>query len=185
MAEFRLETPRLILRNWREADREANWQWYQDAEARRFLSTVASRAEADAKIDKCIASQAEHGHAFWAAERKADGAFIGTCGIGAPRAPSHEYEIGWRFLRAAWGQGYATEAARASLAWAWANLATPTIVAITVLANVASWRVMEKIGMTRHPEEDFDHPDLPAGDPLRAHILYRIHRPTSETAHAA
>ena len=180
MAEFRLETERLILRAWREADREPFWATFQDAEAMRYLPKV-DRAEADAKVDRSMAMQAEHGHCFWVVERKGDGAFMGACGIFPPRSPTFEYEIGWRLIREAWGQGYATEAARATLAWAWANLDTNTIVAITVPANTASWRVMERIGMTRNPADDFDHPDLPEGDRLRPHILYRI---TRERLHA-
>jgi len=74
------------------------------------------------------------------------------------------------------GQGYAREAAVASLAWAWANLPVPAIMAITNLANTRSWGLMERLGMTRYPDEDFDHPEVPEGDPLRLHILYCIHR---------
>ena len=175
MAEFRLETERLILRPRREADREANWAWMQDDEVMRYLPRQ-SRDEASRRFDLQNAIQAEHGHCFWVVERKADGTAIGFCGLVPPRPPLREYEIGWRLVREAWGQGYATEAARATLAWSWANLDTPTIVAITVPANTASWRVMERIGMTRNPAEDFDHPDMAVGDPLRPHILYRITR---------
>ena len=95
----------------------------------------------------------------------------------APRAPLSEYETGWRFQRDAWGHGFASEAARASLAWGWANLDAPSIIAITVPPNHRSRAVMERIGMTYADGEDFDHPALPAGDPLRRHILYRIARP--------
>jgi len=175
MAEFRLETERLVLRAWRQADREPFWATFQDADAMRYLPKV-DRVESDAKIDRMMAMQAEHGHCFWAVTRKSDGAYIGNCGICAPRAPTHEYEAGWRFIREAWGQGYATEAARATLEWSWAHLDTDTIVAITVLANTASWRVMERIGMTRNPSDDFDYPGMAEDDPLRPHILYRIMR---------
>ena len=178
--EFRIETERLILRPRREGDREANWLWMQDDEVMRYLPRQP-RAEADERFDKQVALQAAQDHCFWVVERKADGKAIGFCGIVPPRPPLHEYEIGWRLIREAWGLGLATEAARATLAWAWENLAINTIVAITVPANTASWRVMERIGMTRNPADDFDHPDLPEGDRLRPHILYRI---TRERLHA-
>ena len=177
MAEFQLETARLILRDWREADSAPNWAMHQDLEVMRYLLPIASREESDEKIGVCRAHQAEHGHCFWAVERKSDGALIGTCGIVAPRAPLTEYEIGWRFARDTWGQGYATEAAAATLAWGWANLPVESVVAITTHANTASRRVMERLGMVHAEGEDFDHPRVPEDSPLRAHVLYRIHRP--------
>jgi RimJ/RimL family protein N-acetyltransferase len=93
------------------------------------------------------------------------------------REPLNEVELGWRLAREAWGHGYATEGARASLAWCWANLDTPTVMAITVPANLRSRRVMEKIGLRYVEGGDFDHPALPEGDPLRRHVLYRMRRP--------
>jgi RimJ/RimL family protein N-acetyltransferase len=95
----------------------------------------------------------------------ADGAFLGMCGMAQPRDPLVEYEVGWRLARHAWGRGYAQEAARATLDWAWAHRAMPTIVAITVPDNRASWTLMERIGMTRRAEDDFEHPSLPEGHP--------------------
>ena len=87
-----------------------------------------------------------------------------------------EIEIGWRLAHDAWGQGYAREAAEASLAWGWANLPVPTIAAITVPANTRSRGLMERLGMVRVADGDFDHPDVPDGSPLQRHILYRIAR---------
>lgn len=176
MAEFRLETERLILRSWQDSDRAASWAMAQDGEVMRYLLTL-DRAGADAMVDRFMAMEAEHGHTFWALERRADGAFLGMCGMAPPRPPLVEYEVGWRLMRHAWGQGYAQEAARATLAWAWANRPMPTIVAITVPDNRASWTLMERIGMARAAGEDFEHPSVPEGDPLRLHRLYRIHRP--------
>ena len=83
----------------------------------------------------------------------------------------------YRLARAHWGQGYAKEAATASLAWAWTELDTDEVVAITNIRNERSWGLMEKLGMTRDPDGDFDHPNYAIGDPLRATILYRIGRP--------
>jgi len=172
-----IETERLLLRGWRETDRAPFRAMAADDEVMRFLPAT-SAAEADAAIDRMIATEAEHGHVFWALERKADGAFLGFCGIMPPRPPLHETEIGWRLARHAWGQGYAREAAQASLAWAWANLEVPAVMAMTVAGNVRSWQLMERLGMTRQPDEDFDHPALAEDDPLRPHIVYRIQRPT-------
>jgi len=171
-----IETARLVLRGWQEADRAPFRAMTADPEVMRFLGP-SSAAEADAAVDRMIATQAGHGHCFWAVERKADGQFLGFCGIMPPRPPLQETEIGWRLARHAWGQGYAREAAEASLAWAWANLPVPAVMAITVPANERSWRLMERLGMTRQPEDDFDHPALAPDDPLRPHILYRIQRP--------
>jgi RimJ/RimL family protein N-acetyltransferase len=86
-------------------------------------------------------------------------------------------EIGWRLARPYWGQGYAREAAEASITWGWANTDTPEIAAMTVIANSNSWGLMERLGMVRDFEADFDHPAVAEGDPLRRHILYRIARP--------
>ena len=88
-----------------------------------------------------------------------------------------EIEIGWRLTCETWGQGYAREAAAATLAWAWSNLDAPSIAAITVPANRRSWGLMERLGMRRVVDGDFDHPDLAEGDPLRRHLTYRIQRP--------
>ena len=171
-----IETTRLILRPWRDADREPFWAMANDPRVMEYLPPL-TRIECDASVDRMMAVQAAHGHVFWALERKTEGDFIGFCGILPPRAPIREHEIGWRLAHHAWGQGYAREAAEASLGWAWANLSVPAIMAITNLANTRSWGLMERIGMARCPNEDFEHPELAQGDPLRPHILYRIHRP--------
>lgn len=173
-----IETERLILRPWREADVAPFHAMGQDAEVMRFIGPLASPAEARGAYERMTACQAEHGYCFWAVERRADGAFMGFCGLKPGKWPlEHEVEIGWRLAREAWGQGLAREAAEASLAWGWAHLDAPTIAAITVPANTRSWGLMERLGMTRFPDEDFDHPDVPDGSPLKRHILYRISRP--------
>jgi RimJ/RimL family protein N-acetyltransferase len=171
-----IETLRLILRPWCDEDREPFWAMACDPRVMEYLPPL-TWAESDAAVDRMKVLQAEHGHLFWALERKGEGKFIGFCGIMPPRSPIFEHEIGWRLAHDAWGQGYAREAAEASLAWAWANLSVPAIMAITNLANIRSWGLMERLGMTRCPDEDFDHPELAEGDPLRPHILYRIYRP--------
>lgn len=176
-----IETERLILRPWRDADREPFWAMARDPRVMAYLPPL-TRAECDASVDRMIAIERDHGHVFWALERKVGGDFIGFCGVLPPRSPIFEYEIGWRLAHHAWGLGLAREAAAASLDWAWANLPVSSIMAITNLANKRSWGLMERLGMTRYPDEDFEHPDLEEGDPLRPHILYRIHRRQSQAA---
>lgn len=166
----------MVLRGWRDTDREPFWAMARDPEVMRFLPAI-DRAQSDGVVERLNAAQHEHNCCFWALERKDDGHFLGFCGIMPPRPPLTEYEIGWRLARDAWGQGYAREAAQASMAWAWGALAAETVVAITVPGNVRSWGLMQRLGMTRDPAEDFDHPALPEGAPLRRHVLYRIHRP--------
>jgi RimJ/RimL family protein N-acetyltransferase len=174
--EFQLETERLILRSWRTEDHEPFWEMSLDPEVMRFL-TPLTRADCAGVIAMMNIAQAENGCCFWAMERKSDDRFLGFCGILPPREPTFEFEIGWRLERLAWGQGYACEAAQASLDWVWANLDTLSVVAITVPANKASWGLMIRLGMTYDPAEDFDHPELKEDDPLRRHVLYRIARP--------
>jgi len=171
-----IETARLVLRPWREADKAPFHELALDPVVMEFLPAL-DRAGSDALVERMIAMQAEHGHCFWVVERKADGALLGFCGPMPAREPLHEVELGWRLRRDAWGQGYASEAARASLAWCWANLDTPSVMAITVPANLRSRAVMERIGLVYVAGGDFDHPALPEGDPLRRHVLYRALRP--------
>lgn len=175
-----IETARLILRGWRESDVVPFHAMGNDAEVMRYLGAPMTMVDAQAAHDRVNAVLVEHGYCFWAVERKADGAFIGFCGL----QPGYDFlagatEIGWRLRRDAWGQGYAREAAAASLAWGWANLDVPAITAITVPANTQSWGLMERLGMTRYPDEDFDHPQVPDDSPLKRHIVYRIARPAT------
>lgn len=176
MTDFAVETPRLRLRAWCDADRDPFFALNSDPAVMEYLP-MGDRAASDAAVDKMMATQAEHGHCFWAVERKGDGEFLGFCGVMPAREPLHEVELGWRLRRDAWGHGYATEGARASLAWCWDNLDTPTVMAITVPMNTRSRAVMEKIGLRYVEGGDFDHPALPEGDRLRRHVLYRAHRP--------
>jgi RimJ/RimL family protein N-acetyltransferase len=173
-----IETARLVLREWRASDDAPFFAMGQDADVMRYLGPPMSRTDVAAARHRMDTCQAEHGYCFWALERKADAAFIGFCGLKPGKPPIvGETEIGWRLARDAWGQGYAREAAEASLAWGWANLDVPAITAITVLANTRSWGLMERLGMVRDSAGDFDHRDLADCDPLRRHITYRIARP--------
>lgn len=173
-----IETERLILRGWREADIAPFHAMGQDEEVMRYLGPLATLEQARTGYERCVARQAEAGFCFWAIERKSDALFLGFCGLQQGYDfLEGEIEIGWRLRRDAWGEGYAREAAEASLTWGWANLATPRITAITVAANRRSWGLMERLGLYRVAGGDFDHPAVPDGSPLKRHILYRIDRP--------
>lgn len=175
-----IETARLILRNWRDGDIAPFHHMGNDPEVMRYLGPPMSIADAEAARTRMDGFVASHGYCFWALERKSDGAFLGFCGLkpGPVGTPLHEdIEIGWRLARDYWGNGYAREAAEASIAWGWVQTDTPQIAAMTVISNTNSWGLMERLGMTRMVHEDFNHPALPEGDPLRRHIVYRINRP--------
>jgi RimJ/RimL family protein N-acetyltransferase len=178
-----IETERLIIRPWRDSDRDEYLASCNTEAVTAHLGGPSSVEDFDAGFARIRESQDEHGFCFWAIERKSDGKFLGYCGLkmanlrGTP--VEDDVEIGWRLREDAWGQGYASESARAVLAWAWDNLDVERIVSFTVPANEASWRVMERIGMTRRPDLDFGHPSFPAGHPLSAHVAYVMERPRS------
>lgn len=171
-----LRTPRLILRPWRDADDEAFAAMFDDPPVMEFLP-AATGAEIDAFIQRIKTHFAEHGFGWWAVEVPQVAPFIGYVGLSVPRfeAPfMPAVEVGWRLASAHWGKGYATEAARAALEAGFTRFGLGEIVSFTVPANTRSTRVMERIGMTRDPTGDFDHPRLPEGHPLRRHVLYRL-----------
>lgn len=174
-------TDRLILREWRDGDREPFLRHCNVPAVMEHLGGVAEEAAIDASIARIRACQAANGHGFWAVERREDGVFLGFCGLkistDAGTPITGDVEIGWRLREDAWGRGYAREAAAASLAWGFANLAAPRIVAITLPANTRSWGLMERIGMVRRAELDCDHPLFAEGSPLRRHITYAAERP--------
>lgn len=175
-----IATERLILRRWRDADRAPFAAMGADSDVMRFLGPLQDRATADAGIDRMIADQAARGYAVWAVERRRDNAFLGFCGLNpvdlGATPINDEVEIGWRLKRDAWGRGYAREAAAAVLGWGFGDGGLARIVAMTTAANSRSWRLMERLGMTRRADLDFDHPALSLGDPLRPHIVYVIDR---------
>jgi RimJ/RimL family protein N-acetyltransferase len=175
-----IETERLILRGWHDSDVAPFHAMCNDPQVMRYLGPPLSLADAQLSADRQNALIVSHGHCFWAVERKADGAFLGFTGIkpGPAGTPLHDkLEIGWRLATAYHGQGYAREAAQASIDWAWANLPDDQILAMTVLENTASWGLMERLGMARVDALDFDHPAVPFDSPLRPHIVYAIARP--------
>jgi RimJ/RimL family protein N-acetyltransferase len=175
-----IEAERLILRPYDDTrDRTAMRAMCADPDVMRYLLPVPDDAAHDAMIARMEGYLADFGYTFWTVERRADGAILGVCGLkpGSPDTPiAAAVEIGWRFAREHWGQGYAREAAQATLDWAWNTLDCVQVVAITVPDNAASWGLMERLGMTRIVDGDFDHPAVPDGSPLKRHILYRIDR---------
>ncbi|MBU1306160.1 MAG: GNAT family N-acetyltransferase [Alphaproteobacteria bacterium] len=177
---MRIETERLILRQWQDGDRPAFAAIVGDPHVMRYYPATRSRAEADAWIDKMIAGYAAGTAHFMAVERKSDGALLGltgTANIAFAIPTSPRVEIGWLLGQQFWGQGYAPEAARASLAHAFDVLGHDEITAFTAEINRPSQRVMEKLGMHRDLAADFEHPNVPMGNPLRSHVLYRIAKP--------
>ena len=175
-----LTTDRLMLRRWQPRDLDPFVAMSQDEEVMRFIGEPLSREDCAKVIERLNDLLDSHGHSFWAVERRADAAFLGFCGLkpGAVWTPIEgETEIGWRLARPFWGQGYAQEAAQASLAWGWANLRARSIVAITVHNNVRSRTLMDRLGMRHMRDGDFDHPGVLDGSPLKHHVTYRIQRP--------
>jgi ribosomal-protein-alanine N-acetyltransferase len=174
-----LTTNRLILRPLQDEDREPFAAMSLDPAVMQFLRALPTRAESDAWIDRQMAHTAEHGFGFGAVIAKDTGAFIGIIGLLNVPYDAHfvpAVEIGWRIVRAAWGQGYAPEAAAAALRFGFATLALPEIVANTVYSNHNSQRVMVKLGMTSDLAGDFDHPGIAEGHLLRRQVLYRLSR---------
>jgi RimJ/RimL family protein N-acetyltransferase len=170
-----LTTPRLRLRRWRPEDREPFAALNADPEVAEHFVSVQSRMESDASVDRIEAHFDRHGFGFWAAE--CTGVFIGFIGLAVPRFETEFtpcVEIGWRLARQWWGRGLATEGARAALAYGFDTLRLDEIVGLTVPGNWRSRRVMEKLGMIY--TQDFEHPLVPQGHPLRRHVLYRLKR---------
>ena len=172
-----IETARLLLRKWCAADRDPLAAMLADPRYYRFMPGPSPRSAADAQFDRIQQKIEAQGFGPWVVELPDAAQFIGFLGRGIPRPTlpaSPCVEIGWHLIPSFWGQGYATEGARASLQFGFEHLGLDEIVSFTVPANIASRRVMEKIGMTRDLAGDFDHPALKPGHPLRPHVLYRI-----------
>jgi ribosomal-protein-alanine N-acetyltransferase len=175
-----IRTARLVLREWREEDRDPWAALNADPEVMEFFPATRDRAESDAQFDRLSAGVIERGWGLWAVEH--DGEFIGFTGLNPvgtdlPCAPG--IEVGWRLARSAWGYGFATEAARAALEVAFGQLGAAELVSFTATGNQRSRAVMERLGMSRDLEGDFDHPRVPEGSAVRRHVLYRLPRPAA------
>ncbi len=176
-----LRTERLLLREWRDEDLEPFAVLNADPEVMRFMPKLLSRDECATRIQNIREHFRDHGFGLWAVEVCSVTPFIGFVGLSIPRFEmpfTPCVEIGWRLARQAWGNGFATEAARAVVAFGFDQLGLAEILSYTVPENVRSRRVMERLGMKHDPDGDFDHPLLAEGHPLRRHVMYRLPRPS-------
>ncbi|MBB1628154.1 GNAT family N-acetyltransferase [Achromobacter sp. UMC71] len=174
-----IETPRLVLRQWLAADRKPFADMNTDPRVTQFLLPMTAQ-ESDALADRLAAGIDEYGWGFWAVEAPGVAPFIGFVGLKA-LAPSLPFapgvEIGWRLAQPYWGKGYAGEAAQAALRVGFEQVGLSEIVSFTVVDNARSRAVMRRLGMREDPQR-FDHPAVPDGHPLKAHVLYRLDRDT-------
>lgn len=174
-----LITDRLRLRRWLPADLVPFAALNADSRVTEYLPRSLSQEESDALVARIATHFDEHGFGLWAVEIRHAAAFAGFIGLLVPQFKSHFtpcVEIGWRLGAEHWGQGYATEGGRAVLAFGFEVLGLTEVVSFTVPENVRSRRVMERLGMTHKASDDFEHPLLSEGHPLRRHVLYRIVR---------
>ena len=171
-----LRTQRLTLRGWLDQDRAPFAELNADPQVMQHFPATLSRADSDAMVDRAIEIWGRGEPCWWALEDET-GAFIGFTGLYAPTFEAHFtpcIEIGWRLAVHAWGKGYATEAARAAMSWGFDDGGFDEIVSFTAVPNVRSQAVMQRLGMTHDPKDDFDHPRLDDHDPLKRHVLYRM-----------
>ena len=172
-----LTTQRLLVRPWHDADRAFYAELNADPLAMRFEPRPLTRAESDARLDEITALQERGGLGLFTSERRASGELLG-CTVVVPMALDVDFasatEIGWRLKPSAWGQGFATEAARALAKCAFHVLALPELVSFAVAGNTPSRAVMHRLGMHHDPADDFDHPLMPVGSRLRRQVLYRL-----------
>ena len=184
MAEFRLETERLILRDWRgDADWDEFFRVTNTPAVMQWLGDVLDDAGCDKQRARVEACRAKNGFCFWVVERKEDGAMLGFCGIKRADAPGStltgEFEVGWRLREDAWGRGYAREAATATLDAAFDTFGSEEVFALTVPGNTASWGLMKRLGMTRR--EELDYVDNRYEEPWNPTIVYSIDRDSWST----
>lgn len=174
-----LKTKRLILRTWEEQDLDSMSAINQDPLVCEFLPKIGDRAATKTLIQRFINHYEKYGFTAYAVELRSNGKFIGFVGLLIPSFEAHftpAVEIGWRLGSQHWGQGYATEAAKAVVNFSFTILKLEEIVSFTVENNIRSRRVMEKIGMQHDPHDDFNHPKLSKNSPLCRHVLYRLSR---------
>jgi RimJ/RimL family protein N-acetyltransferase len=183
-----LRTERLLLRQWRDEDLEPFAALNADPETMRYFPEPQFRVQSDALAEHARRHIEEEGWGLWAVEVVGGASFIGFVGLARPSFEEHftpAVEVGWRLARPHWGRGYATEAGRAALAYGFEELGLDEIVSFTSVLNEPSWRVMERIGMSHDPADDFEHPRVPVGHPLRPHVLYRLSRADWAVSRAA
>ena len=172
-----LRTRRTLLRDWRDSDLPAWVEMNADPEVRRWFSSISTADEALAEAGRVRSQIAQRGWGMWALEIPGVLPFAGFVGLHVPtyEAPfMPAVELGWRLPRVAWGQGWASEAAAAAAAFAFEVLQLDALVACTVPGNAPSRRVMQRLGMSHDPADDFDHPRVPSDHPFHRHVLYRL-----------
>ena len=172
-----LSGDRVRLRRWRDEDRAPFAAMNADLRVMEFFPGMLSRAESDALVDRIEAHFGRHGFGLWVVEVPGVAPFVGFTGLSVPRFEATFMpcvEIGWRLAVDHWGKGYATEAARLALGCGFETLGLAEIVSFTAATNLRSRAVMERLGMQRNPMDDFDHPSIQEGHPLRRHVLYRL-----------
>src|SRR5262249_55142221 len=172
-----ITTARLQLRPWRDEDLEPFAALNVDPRVREFFPSLQTYEESAESVRHIREHSRQHGFGLWAGEGLGGAAFVGVLGLAVPSfdAPFTPcVELGYRLAFEHWGQGFATEGARAALAFGFAALGLAEIVAMTAAGNERSRRVMERVGMTFNPADDFDHPNILAGHPLRRHVLNRL-----------
>ena len=175
-----LKTKRLFLRPWKETDLEPFAALNADPKVMEYFPSTLSRDESDSLAKRIQSKFEKNGYGMWAVAIPGVADFIGFIGLNnedKSTFPAHftpAVEIGWRLASDYWGKGYATEGAKAVLAYGFESLNLEEIVSFTTVQNMRSRRIMEKIGMHHNPKDDFDHPKLAEGHPLRRHVLYRL-----------
>jgi len=177
MGGFELRTRRLLLREWRASDRAPFAEMNGDPVVMEFFPATLDPSASDSLVDRFSDEFARCGFCPWAVEKLDDGTFIGFVGLHeVPRAMpfSPAVEVGWRLAQTFWGSGYATEAGTAALDFGFNVTGLDEIVSFTSVVNRRSQRVMERLGMSRDPREDFEHPGVPERHLLRRHVLYRL-----------
>ncbi len=185
---LQLETQRLTLRRWQEADRAPFAAMNADPIVMHYFAAPMTREQSDEAIDRYLAAFDSEGFSFFAADLRESGDFIGTIGLQTmrdviPNLPQPAVEIGWRLTQSAQCKGLATEGARTVVDFAFNQLGLNEVVAITAIPNQPSRRVMEKLGMTHRPELDFDHPRVPTGHQYQRHTLYSLINSNSNDVH--
>lgn len=184
MADFRYETERLILRDWREEDWAKFWQGTNTPEVMRWLGGVCDEAKRQAAQERLMSYHRDHGHTFWVVERKKDAQVLGFCGLKRSNqagGPLGLMEVGWRLRQDAWGQGYAKEAASASLDLAFDRFGADEVVAFTVQGNTASWGLMLRLGMRWREDLDFANAEFDPDNPVI--IVHSIDRASWTAVH--
>ncbi len=175
-----IRTGRLVLRRWGPADRVPFAEMNADPEVMEYFPSPLDRDDSDELVEIIMTGFERNGFGLWALELLREGRFMGFTGLSVPRfeAPfTPAVEVGWRLARWAWGHGYATEAATAALDFGFVQLGLDEVVSFTSFQNVRSQAVMRRLGMSRDPVDDFEHPTIPLGHHLRPHLLYRISQP--------